>query len=94
MNKNIFVYMALFLSLAANSAIAAGGLDNASSLIADLISWASLFVVGVASASFLWKLGMAVMDLKPWGDVIMGLVYVGLTGGASLGITWASGWWG
>ena len=77
------------VSLAAASPAIAGGLDDATSAITEIKTWAYGFL-GVAVFLFLmYKVGMALADKEPWADVMTGLGKVAAAGGIIVAGEWA-----
>ncbi|VVN22278.1 hypothetical protein PS623_04352 [Pseudomonas fluorescens] len=75
-------------------ALAAGGLDAATSEMNEIKTWAYGFLGVVALCYLLYNVFMAMIDRKSWGDVTMALGYVAIAGAVIVLGEWAWAIWG
>ncbi|MEG7664985.1 TrbC/VirB2 family protein [Hafnia paralvei] len=96
MKLKLFIAFLLFACVLSEPALAAGGLgnlDKATDALEEVKTWLFGFV-GVASLVYItYLVGMALAEKKQWNEVMMGIGYCALAGGA-LGLgNWALTLW-
>lgn len=69
------------------------GIDDGTKMLKEIFSKGKLFVIAVACVYFLYLVIMAFLERKSWTDVLMGLFYCIIAGGAALLADWAVGYY-
>lgn len=92
----MLIAAAFILLIAAQPALAAGGLENlnkSNDIAQELIDWLNSFAPLAALGYLLYLVVMTFMERKQWSDVGMGLVYCAGAGGILLAGNYFVGMW-
>jgi hypothetical protein len=80
--------------LFANFAMAAGGLDAATTQATTIKTWAYGFLGVCVFIYLIYLVIMALLDRKQWADVLVGVGYVAIAGAIIVVGEWAWSVWG
>lgn len=75
-------------------AMAAGGLDQATTEATNIKTWAYGFLGVGVFIYLIWNVVMALLDKKPWADVLIAVGYVAIAGAVIVLAEWAWSIWG
>ncbi|MEM8183595.1 TrbC/VirB2 family protein [Morganella morganii subsp. sibonii] len=92
----VLIAAAFILLIAAQPALAAGGLDNlnkSNDLAQEILDWLNKLVPLFALCYLLYLIAMTFFEKKAWSDVGMGLAYCAGAGGALLAGNYFLGMW-
>lgn len=92
----MLIAAAFILLIAAQPALAAGGLDNlnkSNEVVQGIIDWINPFAGLCAMGYLLYLVVLTFMERKQWSDVGMGLVYCAGAGGALMAAEYFLGMW-
>ncbi|MGG5276283.1 hypothetical protein [Pseudomonas syringae pv. coryli] len=92
--KALQLCVAVFGMFAYQFAMAAGGLDEATNQANEIKTWAYGFLGVGVFLYLIYNVIMALLDKKPWADVLVATAYVGVAGAVLVLGDWAWGIWG
>ncbi|WP_190319296.1 conjugal transfer protein [Candidatus Enterovibrio escicola] len=84
----------LIMALASSFAIAAGGLDEATSAIRMFQTWLYGFLGVAVVVYMIYQIILAMLEKQTWGDVFISVGKVAAAGGSVALATWAWSIWG
>jgi len=87
--KNHHLFSKIGLGLLSPSVCMAGGLDQATTQMESIKTWAYTFLGVVVFVYLIYHVTMALADKEQWVDVAMALGKVALAGGVLVGGAWA-----
>lgn len=93
-SKTMRFILAFISMFAVQYAMAGGGLEAAKTEATNLKVWGYALLGILVFLYLMYHVAMALMDKKPWADVVMAVVYVAAAGAVLVVGTWAWGIWG